>query len=66
VHNAPKTIKCDQNDDKPIKEWLVALEWEKAGSDNHENKCLDEKRSWLYAARSQAGLLKETAKIKRF
>lgn len=65
MHNAPRNIECDQDDDKPVEERLVVLEWEKVGCDNHKNKCPNEKRGWLYAATSQESLLDETAKIMR-
>jgi hypothetical protein len=43
IHNAPRNIECDQDNDKPVEERFVVLEWEKARCDNHKNKCPDEK-----------------------
>jgi hypothetical protein len=63
VRGAPGYIEHDQHNDKPKDERFIVLEWEQATSDNRENECPDEKRSWLDAAAPQECLLDETAKV---
>jgi len=65
MHDAPRNIECDQDDDEPGEERLEVLEWEKANCDNRQDKRPNEKRRWPYAATSQEDLLDKTVKIIR-
>jgi len=65
MHNAPRNIECNQDDDEPEEERLEPLEWEKAHCDNRKNTCPNKKRRRFYAATSQENLLDKTVKIMR-